>query len=135
MSYTTSEWSTGNHQRQPTAPDLGPSYASETVADQASESSALGWISIRNAAIGRLRKLSHGHSTVAIEPPRGRVPGLAHQLRIDQGHQGPTRPVVAQQLAERQRRTARMLVADRTVQRARDRALRGPGGALLIRGQ
>jgi hypothetical protein len=77
VSYTTSEWSTGSYQRQSTAPEPGPapSYPNDAAVDPSAESNALGWISIRNAAIGRLRKLSHGHSTLAIEPPRGRVPG------------------------------------------------------------
>jgi hypothetical protein len=76
VSHTTSEWSTGSYLRQPAAaPDQGSGYANDPATDQAAEAHALGWISIRNAAIGRLRKLSHGHSTLAIEPPRGRVPG------------------------------------------------------------
>jgi len=75
VSYATSEWSAGSQFRQPTAPDPGTSYTSSATVDPQTEANVLGWISIRNAAIGRLRKLSHGHSTLAIEPPKGRVPG------------------------------------------------------------
>jgi hypothetical protein len=76
VSYATSEWSasSGYAARHPTSPDPGTGYTNSAV-DQATEANVLGWISIRNAAVGRLRKLSHGHSTLAIEPPKGRVPG------------------------------------------------------------
>ncbi len=43
--------------------------------DERQEAAAHGWVSVRNAAIMRMRRMGTRHVSLAVEPPRGRVPG------------------------------------------------------------
>jgi hypothetical protein len=72
VSHATSGWRSGSRE---TAPDPRFSFARGPSAAEQSESDFVGWVSIRNQALARLRKMTHGHIRIACEPPRGRVPG------------------------------------------------------------
>jgi hypothetical protein len=72
VSYATSEWPPGNRQ---TATDPRRSYTRGPNEAEQVEANLVGWVSIRNQAMARLRKMTHGHIRIAVEPPRGRVPG------------------------------------------------------------
>jgi len=39
------------------------------------EAATRGWVTIRNNALSRVRRMAHGHVRLAVNPPRGRVPG------------------------------------------------------------
>jgi hypothetical protein len=77
VSYATSEqWSRGDQawEQQPQAAASRPAGRDPRAEEQA-EANRYGWVTIRNNALMRLRKMTYGHMLLAVEPPRGRVPG------------------------------------------------------------
>jgi hypothetical protein len=103
LTYATDEWSGGGggHRRPVADPGFSftgpanPAPAAPESPAPATNAYEAGWTNIRNEALARMRKLSHNHGTLAIEPPRGRVPGphaLAFLYAYHAPHSQPDRP-------------------------------------------
>jgi hypothetical protein len=74
VSYATSEqWSRGDQVRE--QPEVVRQTQRDPRAEEQAEANRYGWVTIRNNALMRLRKMTYGHMLLAVEPPRGRVPG------------------------------------------------------------
>jgi hypothetical protein len=69
VTYATSEWRPGDRQGS------GLYSARDLSAHEQAQATEIGWVSIRNAALARLRRMVSGHVSLAVNPPRGRLPG------------------------------------------------------------
>jgi hypothetical protein len=80
-------WSRGATAQEPRQHE-GPWYRATARAEQPeqaarerrdvtdpAEAAMRGWVTIRHNALTRVRRMAHGHVRLAVNPPRGRIPG------------------------------------------------------------